>query len=78
MDSLQIVYLTSVENIHSSVYDMDGAFLGYFSGYNTKPGVNSEGSIEIIVDSGENMWVNGRAKYIFGFGFKFVEKYQIN
>lgn len=78
MDSVQIVYLASAENKHSSVYDMNGVYLGYFSGYNTRPGAQVDGTIEVVLDSGENIWVSGRAKYVFGFGFKFIEPHKID
>lgn len=77
MDSTQIVYLVKFIKSGETIYDKDGTCLGKFSGYNTRPGCNSPGSIEIIKSDNTNQWINGRAVYIPCMGLKFVEDYNI-
>jgi len=77
MEHKQIVYLVNKIMNGDLIYDKNGVIIGYWTGYSTKPGVNSNGHVEINNKAGESYWVEGEAFFQVGFGLKFVADYII-
>ena len=77
INSTEIVYLVQHLNKGDAIYDKNSRILGYFTGYNTRSGVNSYGSVNLRKASGELCWVSGKAVFITGIGVKFVDSYKI-
>ena len=80
MNYKNIYYLTENMKENEPIYCKDGNLVGHYTGYSTRPTHLHEGTIQlspaaIFANQCSTMWVYGKAVYIPGFGFKFVDDF---
>ena len=78
MESVNILSLLSEIKIGEKIHDIDGNYIGSFTGYNTRATAHTNGSIECKDSNNRSLWVRGKAVFIYGLGVKFIENFSID
>ena len=84
MNAKNIYYLVTKDTKNEPVYNKFGNLIGYFTGFSARPTLKKPGSIQIDASGVSTLcnsvmlWVYGKAVYIVGFGFKFVEDFEVD
>tara|TARA_B110000977_G_scaffold167857_1_gene216704 strand:+ start:109 stop:348 length:240 start_codon:yes stop_codon:yes gene_type:complete len=78
MEAVNIISLLDNINKGDRIHDMDGNYIGSFTGYNTRGTFGTCGAIECHDSNNRSIWVRGKAVFIFGLGVKFVENFSID